>query len=152
LWTRSEVEVVEVILEVLFKRRDLRRKRPRERRPPALLEDRELGALDAAIGVRAARPDPALASAGGLDRRAELPRAKLRTVVRGHLSKSPADTLELTGDPAVILADSEASMGSSGSGRSGFRSEGSRWRRDEREALGASFQPHAAKHAPDAVL
>ena len=57
------VEVGQVLVEVLLEGGDLGRQRSRERRSPALLEDRQLEALDAAVGVGAAGADAALARA-----------------------------------------------------------------------------------------
>jgi hypothetical protein len=45
---------LEVLLEVALERRLLRHERTRKRRPPALLEDRELQALD--VAIRGGRP------------------------------------------------------------------------------------------------
>jgi hypothetical protein len=62
------VEVVEVFVEVAREGGRLGRQRAGEGGPPALLEDRELGALDAAVGVGAAGLDEALAGTERLDR------------------------------------------------------------------------------------
>ena len=98
-----EVEVAQVLLEVARKRGGLGRQRAGEGGPPALLEDRQLEALDAAVGVRATGLDAALARADGLDGLAELLRAKLRAVVGGHFLQSPAGRLELARDPVKKL-------------------------------------------------
>ena len=62
-----EVELVEVFGQVPTKGGDLRSQGAGEGRAPAFLEDRQLSALDAAVGVRIAGLDPPLASARGFD-------------------------------------------------------------------------------------
>jgi hypothetical protein len=67
-----EVVVDEVFVEVALEGGHLGDERAGEGRPPALLEDGELEAFDAAVGVRSACLDEALAGAELLDRVCEL--------------------------------------------------------------------------------
>jgi hypothetical protein len=62
-----EVVVVEVLVEVALEGRHLRHRRAREGGPPALLQDGQLEALDAAVRVEPAGLDEALARAELLD-------------------------------------------------------------------------------------
>jgi hypothetical protein len=59
---------LEVLVEVALKAGHLGYERAGESGSPALLEDRQLQALDAAVGVRATGLDEALAGAEPLDR------------------------------------------------------------------------------------
>jgi hypothetical protein len=61
-----------------------------ERWAPALFEDGELDALDAAVAVGAPGADEALSATQAPDGRAEVLGAELRAVIGGDLSQPPA--------------------------------------------------------------
>ena len=72
------VVVEEVLVEVLGERGHLRDERSCEGRAPALFQDGQLNAFDAAVAVGASGADEALASAEALDCSAEGLGAELR--------------------------------------------------------------------------
>jgi hypothetical protein len=76
----------------------------REGASPAFFEDRQLGALGAAVGVRTAGLDPPLGGAVELDGAAEVLRSELGAVIGGRLAEAPAGGLELRCDKVRQLA------------------------------------------------
>src|SRR5215213_10750643 len=76
----------------------------REGGAPALFEDGQLDAFDAAVAVRSAGADEALAGAEPLDRLAELPGAEFRAVVGCDLFELPAAVGELVRDAVQEFA------------------------------------------------
>jgi hypothetical protein len=99
-----EVVVVEVFVEVALQGGRLRHERAGEGGPPALLQDRQLEALDAAVRVRPARLDEALVGLELLDGVSELARAELGAIVGRGLAQLPAGRLQLAGDAVEQLA------------------------------------------------
>jgi hypothetical protein len=70
----------------------------RERRSPALVEDRAVEAFDVSVGLRASGAGPGLAGAERGDRVVEALGAELVAVVGQHAFQLPADLGELAGD------------------------------------------------------
>src|SRR5439155_1062859 len=87
-------------LEVALERCQLWDQRAREGRSPALLEDRQLQALDVAVGGRPAGANEAMVDVELVDRLLELPGAKLRAVVGDHGLEAPTGLGELPRHPS----------------------------------------------------
>ena len=104
MWARVEVVIGEVLVEVALERGDLGHQRAGKGGPPALLENGQLQALDAAVEVRPAGLDEALAGAERLDGVVEVLGPELEAVVGADLAQLPAGRLELAGDAVEQLA------------------------------------------------
>ena len=94
----------EVFVEVALQAVKLGDEGAGEGGPPALLEDRQLDALDAAVGGRPAGPDEALAGAELVDGVAELARSGTRSRCRWPTSRSFEPAALSSGDAVQQLA------------------------------------------------
>ena len=98
MWTRSEVVVVEVAVEVAFEAGEAEVEVAGEGGPPAFLEDQPVQRFDVAVGLRAAGVDQRVPRAEPLEGGAEVAGAELAAVVGEHALEPPAGGLSSARD------------------------------------------------------